>query len=36
MVTGGLRQLPVANGTGRLGIADIADVCGALLGPSAA
>jgi CBS domain-containing protein len=36
MVHGGLRQLPVTDGTGWIGIADIADVCGALLGPPAA
>ena len=33
MVNGGFEQLPVADGTGRI---DIADVCGALLGPPAA
>jgi hypothetical protein len=33
MVHGGLRQLPVGDGTGWIGIVDIADVCGALLGP---
>jgi CBS domain-containing protein len=36
MVNGGFRQLPVADGTGWIGIADIADVCGALLAPPAA
>ena len=36
MVHGGFRQLPVTDGTGWIGIADIADVCGALLGPPAA
>src|SRR5690348_2553670 len=36
MVHGGLRQLPVGDGTGWIGIVDIADVCGALLGPPAA
>jgi CBS domain-containing protein len=36
MVNGGFRQLPVADGTGPIGIVDIADVCGALLGPLAA
>ena len=36
MVNGGFRQLPVADGTGWLGIVDIADVCGGLLGPPAA
>jgi CBS domain-containing protein len=36
MVHGGFRQLPVADGTGWIGIVDIADVCGALLGPLAA
>jgi hypothetical protein len=36
MVNGGFRQLPVADGTGQLGIVDIADVCGALLAPPAA
>ena len=35
MVHGGLRQVPVADGTGWIGIVDIADVCGALLGPPA-
>jgi CBS domain-containing protein len=33
MANGGFRQLPVADGTGWFGIAD---VCGALLGPPAA
>src|SRR5690349_2463187 len=36
IVNGGFRQLPVADSTGRIGILDIADVCGALLAPSAA
>jgi hypothetical protein len=36
MVNGGFRQLPVADGTGWIGIVDIADVCGALLTPPAA
>ena len=36
MVNGGFRQLPVTDGTGWIGIADIADVCGALPGPPAA
>jgi CBS domain-containing protein len=36
MVTVGLRQLPVTDGTGWIEIADIADVCGAPLGPPAA
>jgi CBS domain-containing protein len=36
MVNGGFRQLPVTDDTGWIGILDIADVCGALLGPSAA
>ena len=36
MVNGRFRQLAVADGTGRIGIVDIADVCGALLGPPAA
>ena len=36
MVNGGFRQLPVADGTGWIGIIDIADVCGALLTPPAA
>ena len=36
MVNGGFRQLPVTDGTGWIGIADIADICGALLGPPAA
>jgi len=36
MVNRGLRQVPVTDGTGWIGIADIADVCGALLGPPAA
>jgi CBS domain-containing protein len=36
MVNGGLRQVAVTDGTGWIGIADIADVCGALLGPPAA
>ena len=36
MVNGGFRQLPVTDGTGPIGIVDIADVCGALLGPPAA
>ena len=36
MVNGGFRQLPVTDGTGWIGIADIADICGALLAPSAA
>ena len=36
MTNGGFRQLPVADGTGWIGIVDIADVCGALLGPPAA
>lgn len=36
MVTGGLRQLPVADGTGWIDIAGIAGGCGTLLGPPAA
>ena len=36
MVNGGFRQLPVADGTGWIGIVDIADVCGAILAPPAA
>jgi hypothetical protein len=36
MVNGGFRQLPVADGTSWIGIADIADVCGALLAPPSA
>jgi CBS domain-containing protein len=36
MVDGGFRQLPAADGAGRTGIIDIADVCGALRGPPAA
>ena len=36
MTNGGFRQLPVADGTGWIGIVDIADVCGALLAPPAA
>jgi CBS domain-containing protein len=36
MVNGGFRQLPVTDATGLIGIVDIADVCGALLGPPAA
>ena len=36
MVNGGFRQLAVAEGTGWIGIVDIADVCGALLEPLAA
>ena len=36
MVTGGLRQVPVADDTAWIGIADIADVCGAPPGPPAA
>jgi CBS domain-containing protein len=36
MVNGGFRQVPVTDGAGWIGIADIADVCGALLGPPAA
>jgi len=36
MVNGGFRQLPVTDGTDWVGIADIADVCGALLTPLAA
>jgi hypothetical protein len=36
MVNGGFRQLPVADGTGWIGTADIADVGGALLAPPAA
>ena len=35
MANGGFRQLAVANDSGWLGIVDIADVCGALLGPPA-
>jgi hypothetical protein len=31
MVNGGFRQLPVTDGTGWIAIADIADVCDALL-----
>jgi hypothetical protein len=34
--TRGFRQVPVTDGAGWIGIADIADVCGALLGPPAA
>jgi len=34
IVAGGFRQLPVADGTGWIGIVDIADVCGALLPPA--
>src|SRR5215470_19846511 len=36
MVNGGFRQLPVADGTGWIGIVDIADVYSALLAPPAA
>jgi CBS domain-containing protein len=36
MVNGGFRQLPVADGTGWIGIVDVADVCGTLLTPPAA
>ena len=36
MVHGRFRQLPVTDGTNWIGIADIADVCGALLAPPAA
>ena len=36
MVTGGFRQLPVTDGGDWIGIAGIADVCGAPLGPPAA
>ena len=36
MVNGRFRQVPVTDGTGWIGIADIADVCGALLAPPAA
>ena len=36
MADGGLRQLPATDGTGWIGIVNIADVCGALLGPPAA
>ena len=36
MVTGGLRQLPAGDGTGWIGTAGIAGVCGAHLGPPAA
>ena len=36
LVNGGIRQVPVTDGTGWIGIADIADVCGALLAPPAA
>ena len=36
MARGGFRQVPVADGTGWIGIVDIADVCGALLAPPAA
>jgi CBS domain-containing protein len=36
MVNGGFRQLPVTDGTGPIGIVDIADVCDALLGTPAA
>lgn len=36
MVNGGFRQVPVTDGTGWIGIVDIADVCGALLAPPAA
>ena len=34
MVAGGFRQLPVADGTGWIGIVDMVDICGALLGPT--
>jgi CBS domain-containing protein len=34
MVAGGFRQLPVADGSGWVGIVDIVDVCRALLGPA--
>jgi len=33
MVAEGFRQLPVTDGTGWIGIADIVDICNALLGP---
>ena len=33
MVAEGFRQLPVTDGTGWIGIVDIADICNALLGP---
>jgi CBS domain-containing protein len=36
MVNGGFRQVLVTDGTGWIGIVDIADVCGALLAPPAA
>jgi hypothetical protein len=36
MVNGGFRQLLVADGTGPIGIVDIADACDALPGPPAA
>jgi len=36
MVDGGFRQVPVTDGTGWIGILDIADICGALLAPPAA
>ena len=36
MVNRGLRQVPVTDGTGWIRIADIADICGALLGLPAA
>ena len=36
MVNRGVRQVPVTDGTGWIRIADIADICGALLGPPAA
>jgi CBS domain-containing protein len=36
MVNGGLRHVPVTDGTGWIGIVDIADVCGALLAPPTA
>jgi CBS domain-containing protein len=36
MVNGGFRQLPVTDGTGWIGIVDIADVCGVLLAPPVA
>jgi CBS domain-containing protein len=36
MVNGGFRQLPVTDGADWIGIADIADVCAALLAPPAA
>ncbi len=35
MLARGLRELPVTEGAGFAGIIDIADVCGALLGPAA-